>query len=192
MQEALSSGSRRSRRILSSHRSTSSTSSARRKAVAEAAAARRKAQFDRFFAEKKNEGKKFEAEKELCNKLMHAQFERDITILSAEKAAAVVDARLEAIEQSIVEEDKLQVSRQPVNVQEKRSRTEAWINAVNQHQQSPKTYKNGQNPPPQDNQPPVHGGDLLFPPGNQPSASKDSLLIPPATGIEPTRERTAP
>lgn len=179
MQESLSSSSRRTRCTMSSHRSTSSTSSARRKALAEAAAARRQVQFDRLMAEKENERKKFEAEEELRRKLMQAQFERDITILSAEKAAAVADARLEAIEQSIFEEDKLSVSRQQVEAQETRSRTETWIDAVNQHQQSPETYENGQNPPPLDNQPPVHRGGPLFPPGNQPSTSKENRVVPP-------------
>ena len=48
--------------------------------------------------------RQLEAEEELHRKCARAQHERDIAVLAAEKTTAIAEAKLKAIEQSIVDE----------------------------------------------------------------------------------------
>ena len=68
--------------------------------MAEAAAAKKMAEFDRIMAERENERKLFEAEEELRLKQRRAQHDIEMAILAAEKAEAIANAKLHAIEQS--------------------------------------------------------------------------------------------
>ena len=86
--------SRHSSRVSSSR---SSSSSKRAKALAEAAAANKQAEYDRIIAEKQH-----------LRRQQEAAFERDIALLAADKLAAVADAKLAAIENSIQEEERSQ------------------------------------------------------------------------------------
>ena len=106
----------------------SSSSIARRRALVEVAAARQQAEFDRIIADKENERVRLEAEEELRRKCARAQHGRDMAVLASQKATAVADARLEAIEQSIVEERASAVLEE-AEPADTRSRTQKWVNA---------------------------------------------------------------
>ena len=111
--------SRHSSRVSSSR---SSSSSKRAKALAEAAAANKQAEYDRIIAEKQH-----------LRRQQEAAFERDIALLAADKLAAVADAKLAAIENSIQEEERSQShapSRKDVS-EHARHRTEKWVDAQN-------------------------------------------------------------
>ena len=97
--------SRGTRRSVLSRASSSSSASARRRAMAEAAAAKKMAEFDQIMAERENERKLFEAEEELRLKQRRAQHDIEMAILAAEKAEAIANAKLHAIEQSIMKEE---------------------------------------------------------------------------------------
>ena len=88
-----------------SHASRASTSSsvARLRAAAEAAAAKEQAEYERLIAEKENEMKQREAEEEKRRQQARAQHERDIAVMSANKRVAVANARLKAIQESMLE-----------------------------------------------------------------------------------------
>ena len=110
------------------HSQKSSSSSARREALA-AAAAKEQAEFDRIIAERpENERGRQVAKEELRRKCAQAQHQRDMALLAAEKATAVADARLKAIEQCIIDErmTALLGGDEPENI---RSRTQSWVDA---------------------------------------------------------------
>ena len=73
--------------------------------MAEAAAAKKKAEFDRIIAVRENERKLYEAEEELRLKQRRAQHEVEMAILATEKAEAIANAKLDAVEQSILQEE---------------------------------------------------------------------------------------
>ena len=122
--------SRGSQRTTSSRSSSSST--ARRNALADVAAAKRKAEFDKAIAEKERLRRVQEAEEQRTTEEKRAQHERDMAVLVADRTEAIAEARLQAIEESIKEEDELiritldaDVQPQPLN--EDLVRT--WMNA---------------------------------------------------------------
>lgn len=102
--ESMSVRSHDSRRSHASHASTSS-SVARLRAAAEAAAAKEQAEYERLIAEKENEMKQREAEEEKRRQQECAQHERDIAVMSANKRVGVANARLKAIQESILKEE---------------------------------------------------------------------------------------
>jgi hypothetical protein len=128
-ENAPSRSSRGTRRSALSRASSSSSASARRKAMAEAAAAKKKAEFDRIIAVRENERKLFEAEEELRLKRRRAQHEVEMAILAAEKAEAIANAKLDAVEQSILKEESsyLLLEQKDVDVEDTESRTKAWV-----------------------------------------------------------------
>ena len=75
------------------------------KALAEAAAAKKQAKYERLMAEKEHDGRQCEEEEEQRRQQQHAQYDRDMAILVASKVEAMAKARLEAIEESIRQED---------------------------------------------------------------------------------------
>ena len=97
--------------------------------MAEAAAAKKKAEFDWIIAVRENERKLFEVEEELRLKRRRAQHEVEMAILAAEKAEAIANAKLDAVEQSILKEESsyLLVEQQDVDVEDTESRTKAWV-----------------------------------------------------------------
>ncbi|KAJ7384851.1 hypothetical protein OS493_019528 [Desmophyllum pertusum] len=108
--------------------SRSSTSSARTKALAEAAAAKKQAEYDRIIAEKEHERRQREAEEERHREQRRATYDRDIALLAAEKLAAIADAKLTAIEESMEEEKSYVPSREDVSENAKH-RTQQWVDA---------------------------------------------------------------
>lgn len=90
-----------------SHASRASTSSsvATLRAAAEAAAAKEQAKYERLIAEKENEMKHREAKEEKRRQQACAQHERDIAVMSANKRVAVANARLKAIQESMLERE---------------------------------------------------------------------------------------
>jgi hypothetical protein len=121
--------SRGTRRSVLSRASSSSSASARRRAMAEAAAAKKMAEFDRIMAERENERKLFEAEEELRLKQRRAQHDIEMAILAAEKAEAIANAKLHAIEQSIMKEELpyLLTKQRDLEVEDTESRTKVWV-----------------------------------------------------------------
>ncbi|KAK3710874.1 hypothetical protein QZH41_004275 [Actinostola sp. cb2023] len=91
--EVSSQVSRKSRRSPTSRASTSS-SSARRNALADIAAARKQAEYDKLIAEKDN-----------ARKVQQAQYELEMAKLAADKVEAIASARLLAIEECLDEEE---------------------------------------------------------------------------------------
>ena len=92
--------SRRSKSV-SSTGPSSSSSAGRMRALAEAAVARESAEYERLVADKEHERKTREAELARIREQEHAQQERAMAILAANKKVAIADARLKAIEQVI-------------------------------------------------------------------------------------------
>lgn len=86
-------------------RASTSSSVIRMKAAAEAAAAKEQADFERMIADKENQMKQREAEEEKRRQQTRAQYERDLAVLTANKREAVANAKLKAIQDSIVEEE---------------------------------------------------------------------------------------
>ena len=116
----------------SSHASRASTSSsvARLRAAAEAAAAKEQAEYERLIAEKENEMKQREAEEERRRQQARAQHERDIAVMSANKRVAVANARLKAIQESILEKeinDPLELPN--MDITDCQERTRAWVHS---------------------------------------------------------------
>ena len=123
------SGKRSRSRITSSTRHSSS-SSARRRALAEAAAAKQEAEIDRLLADKERERMEMEAEEERKRQSHLAKFVHEKAVLSANKKAAIAEAKLKAIELAIDEEDNEKISlvtipgfTEPVDTKEQ---TQAW------------------------------------------------------------------
>lgn len=119
------------RGIFSSRSGSSCTSStnARRKALAEAAAAKKQAEYDLLMAERENARKLTEADEERRRAAARAQHDHDMAVLAAKKLTAVAKAKLDSIEQSILGEEEGSFSfksREKVDVTSER-RTEAWL-----------------------------------------------------------------
>ncbi|CAB3978894.1 PREDICTED: uncharacterized protein LOC107357656 [Paramuricea clavata] len=131
--------SRSTRRSVLSRASSSSSASARRRAMAEAAAAKKMAEFDRIMAERENERKLFEAEEELCLKQRRAQHDIEMAILAAEKAEAIANAKLHAIEQSIMKEELpyLLTKQRDLEVEDTESRTKVWVDTHSDSKHKP-------------------------------------------------------
>ncbi len=132
-------GSTRTRRTGSSRTSTSS-SRARVRALAEAAAVKKQAEYDRIMAEKESERKRREAKEEFHREQMRAQHELDMALLEADKRQAVADAKLFVIEQSLLEEQTDELGPYQLQHEDAASRTQSWINA--QEPQHPHTAQN--------------------------------------------------
>ena len=116
-----------------SHASRASTSSsvARLRAAAEAAAAKEQAEYERLIAEKENEMKQREAEEEKRRQQARAQHERDIAVMSANKRVAVANARLKAIQESMLEKeinDPLELPN--MDITDCQERTRAWVHSI--------------------------------------------------------------
>ena len=101
--------------------------------MAEAAAAKKKAEFDQIIAVRENERKLFEAEKELHLKRRYAQHEVEMAILATEKAEAITNAKFDAVEQSILQEESsyLLLKQKDVEVEDTESRTKGWVDIHN-------------------------------------------------------------
>ena len=84
---------------------STSSSVARLRAAAEAAAAKEQAEYERLIAEKENEMKQREAEEEKRRQQECAQHERDIAVMSVNKRVGVANARLKAIQESILKKE---------------------------------------------------------------------------------------
>ena len=136
------SGKRSRSRITSSTRHSSS-SSTRRKALAEAAAAKQEEEFDQLLADKERERMEMEAEGERKRQSYLAKFVHEEAVLSANKKAALAEAKLKAIEQAIEDEDNEKITlvtipgfTKPVDTKEQ---TQAWINTQEIPQKTFKT-----------------------------------------------------
>ena len=119
--------SRRSKSV-SSTGPSSSSSAGRMRALAEAAVARESAEYERLVADKQHERKTREAELARIREQEHAQQERAMAILAANKKVAIADARLKAIEQVIEEGgtgEKIEVIDVPKAKSEER--TSNWV-----------------------------------------------------------------
>lgn len=109
----------------------------RAKAAAEAAAAKEQANYQRLIAERENEMKQREAEEDRRRQQVHAEHERDIAIMSANKRVAVANAKLKAIEDTLVEEEPCDLSELlDMDITECQDRTKTWVNT------SPQTREN--------------------------------------------------
>lgn len=127
--ETMSVRSHDSRRSHASRVSTSS-SVARLRAAAEAAAAKEQAEYERLIAEKENEMKQREAEEEKRRQQECAQHERDIAVMSANKRVGVANARLKAIQESILKKeinDPLELPN--MDITDCQERTRAWVHS---------------------------------------------------------------
>ena len=78
---------------------------ARLRAAAEATAAKEQAEYERLIAEKENEMKQQETEEEKRRPQALAQHDRDIAVMSANKWVAAANARLKAIQESMLERE---------------------------------------------------------------------------------------
>ena len=115
-----------------SHASRASTSSsvARLRAAAEAAAAKEQAEYERLIAEKENEMKQREAEEEKRRQQARAQHERDIAVMSANKRVAVANARLKAIQESMLEKEiNVPLELPNMDITDCQERTRAWVHS---------------------------------------------------------------
>ena len=129
----LETGSRISRhscrsKSVSSTGSSSSSSAARMRALAEAAVARESAEYERLVADKEHERKTREAEVARIRVQEHAQHERAMAILAANKKVAIADARLKGIEQ-VTEEEGTGEKIEAIDVPKAKSeeRTSNWV-----------------------------------------------------------------
>lgn len=141
-----SKGSRRSRRSSRTGSSNTSSSSARRlKALADAAAAREQAEYDLLIAQIENTRRQREAEDERSRAASKAEHDHEIAVLKAKKITAVANAKLNAIEQSILDEEKLSIHSAVggENSSKSNKRTYAWVE--NQRQDRNMTATNREN-----------------------------------------------
>lgn len=107
-----------------------SSSVARLRAAAEAAAAKEQAEYERLIAEKENEMKQREAEEEKRRQQECAQHERDIAVMSANKRVGVANARLKAIQESVLKKeinDPLELPN--MDITDCQERTRAWVHS---------------------------------------------------------------
>ncbi len=152
--------SKHTRRTRSSCTSVSSTH-ARRLALAEAAAAKKQSEFERIMAERESENKQREAEEEFHREQMRAQHELNMAMLAAKKREAVADAKLKAIEQSILDEEDPSILPELLGIEDARSRTQSWINS--QDQQNDIEHDQSARPTP--------------PPGNAPAGRRPNNAV---------------
>lgn len=114
----------------SASRGSTTSSSARRKALAEVAAVKKQAEFDKLIAKKENTQRIQEAEEQRQREQQRAQYELDIAILEANKAEAVANAKLQAIEEAIKDEEEeihlnfTEIPNKPKN----EDRVKTWVN----------------------------------------------------------------
>ena len=116
--------SRSSRKTASSHLSFQSE---RTKALADVAAAKEQAEHDLFMAEKENTRRRQQAQEELERATAQAQHEHDMAILKARKLEAVAKAKLDAIEQSIEQEENVSPLTSWRSSSASSKRTQEWV-----------------------------------------------------------------
>ena len=101
----------------------------RMRALAEAAAAKEQAEHESLIAEKENEIKQRKAE-EKRRQQVRAQHKKDVAIMPANKRVAVVNAKLKAIQESIIEEElKDPIVLPDMDITECQERTMTWVNS---------------------------------------------------------------
>ena len=103
---------------------------ARLRAAAEATAAKEQAEYERLIAEKENEMKQQETEEEKRRPQALAQHDRDIAVMSANKWVAAANARLKAIQESMLEReinDLQELSN--MDITDCQERTMAWVHS---------------------------------------------------------------
>ncbi|KAK3735590.1 hypothetical protein QZH41_003620 [Actinostola sp. cb2023] len=88
----------------SASRVSSSSSSARRRAQAEAAVARKQAEYDRMIAEKETARRLQEADERRRQEEQRAQHDHEIALMRAERVEAIANAKLQAIDEAIAAE----------------------------------------------------------------------------------------
>ena len=118
-----------------------SSNAAKIKALAEAAAAKKQAEYERLMAEKEKERRQSEAEEKRRRQQQRAQYDRDMAILAANKVEAVAKARLEAVEESIRQEEEarfdLPEGSEPTDT---RQRIQTWVYTEDQQRDSITPY----------------------------------------------------
>ena len=113
----------------SSSRASTSSSVIKMRAAGEAAAAKEQADYECLIAEREKEMKQREAEEEKHRQQAHAQCKRDVAIMSANKQLAIANAKLKAIQESIVEGELGDPPNFPdMDITECQERTVAWVN----------------------------------------------------------------
>ena len=122
----------RSRKLRTSAKTGSTRSSLhleRRIAMAEAAAAKEEAEYDRLIAQMEKERKQQESQEALERFAAQARHEHDIAVLGARKLETVAQAKLEAIERSIIQEEDISYSGKSSReaIVEPSERTNAWV-----------------------------------------------------------------
>ena len=128
-------------------RASTSSSSARRRALADVAVARKQAEFEQLMAEKESERKQREAEEEFHREQNRAQHALHMALLESEKKKAVANAKLQAVEQSIREEETTSTIQQQFESEDSTFRTQSWINSQ-QPQHPPAGDQNPEPNPP--------------------------------------------
>ena len=111
--------------------------------MADVAVARKQAEFEQLMAEKESERKQREAE-EFHREQKRAQHALHMALLESEKKKAVANAKLQAIEQSIREEETTSIIQQQFELEDSTFRTQSWINS----QQPQHPTAGDQNPEP--------------------------------------------
>jgi hypothetical protein len=121
--------SRRLRTSVKTGSTHSSLHSERRMAMAEAAAAKEQAEYNRLIAQVEKDWKQREAQEMLERSAAQARHEHDIAVLAARKLEAVAQAKLEAIERSIIQEEDDSYSGKSSRKAsvEPLERTKAWV-----------------------------------------------------------------
>ena len=119
--------SRRSTR--KSYRSSqhSTSSSLRAKVIAEAAAAKAQAEYDRLLAEKEHQRRQHELEEQRLMDQRRAQYDKEIALITADRVAAIADAKLDAIERSFAEEKRSQSTPSERESVDHKSRMQEWV-----------------------------------------------------------------
>jgi hypothetical protein len=121
--------SRRLRTSVKTGSTHSSLHSEKRMAMAEAAAAKEQAEYNRLIAQVEKDWKQREAQEMLERSAAQEQNEHDIAVLAARKLEAVAQAKLEAIERSIIQEEDDSYSGKSSRKAsvEPLERTKAWV-----------------------------------------------------------------
>ena len=112
--------------------------------MADVAVARKQAEFEQLMAEKESERKQREAEEEFHREQKRAQHALHMALLESEKKKAAANAKLQAIEQSIREEETTSIMQRQFEPEDSTFRTQSWIN----FQQSQHPPAGDQNPEP--------------------------------------------
>ena len=103
-----------------------STSSVRAKVFAELATANEQPEFDMLIPEKEKARKQHEAQDELRKATEREKHDHDMAIFKARKLKAVASAKLDAIEQS-VDDENIAIRRQTVKHEDASERTRTWL-----------------------------------------------------------------